>query len=89
MKKGTRRDVITASEISQYSYCPIAWYLERCGSKPESPGLVKGTNEHANAGRMLSAVQNQERSLKILRFVEYLALVCAFAGLWWFLWFRT
>ncbi len=88
MRKETRRDIITASEISQYSYCPIAWYLARCGIKPESPGLEKGTNEHIKVGRKLSQVQNQERSLRIVRFLEYLALLCAFGALWWFLRFN-
>ncbi|MGA9098440.1 MAG: hypothetical protein WB392_05865 [Methanotrichaceae archaeon] len=85
MRKGTKRDVITASEISQYAYCPVAWYLERCGSMPESPSLERGTDEHIKAGKRLSQVQSQEMSLKIVRLLEYLMFVCAFAALWWFL----
>lgn len=88
MRKGTKRDIIAASEISQYVYCPIAWYLERCGSTPESPSLKRGTNEHIKAGKRLSQVQSQERSLRIVRILEYLMLIGAFAALWWFLRFR-
>lgn len=89
MKKGEKKDIITASEISQYVYCPIAWYLSRCGSMPESPSLGRGTDEHVNVGRIMSQLQCQERSLGILRFLEYMMLVAAFAALWWFLRFNT
>ena len=85
MRKGIKRDIIRASEISQYVYCPIAWYLERCGSAPESPSLERGTDEHTKAGKRLSQIQNQERSLRIVRILEYLALIGAFAAFWWFL----
>lgn len=84
MRRGTKRDTITASEISQYVYCPIAWYRERCGSMPKSPSLKRGTDEHTKAGKRLSQVQSQEMSLKIIRFLEYLMLIGAVA-LWWFL----
>lgn len=85
MIKGKKRDVITASEISQYAYCPVAWYLERCGGMPKSPRLEIGTDEHIKAGKRLMHIQSQERSLRIVRILEYLMLACAFAALWWFL----
>ena len=85
MRKDTKRDVITASEISQYAYCPVAWYLERCGSVPQSPSLERGRYEHIEAGKRLLQVQSQERSLRIVRLLEYLMLIGALLALGWLL----
>ncbi len=83
MRRGTKRDVITASEISQYAYCPVAWYLERCDGIPESPSLERGRYEHIEAGKRLLQVQSQERSLRIVRILEYLMLIGALAAFGW------
>lgn len=85
MSKGVKREVVTASEISQYVYCPVAWYLKRCGCTPQSPGLERGIDKHIEAGKRISKVQRQERAFKILRLLEYLMLIIALVLLGWWL----
>ena len=36
------RSVLTASEIGQYHYCPVSWFLQKEGFEPQSPHLQKG-----------------------------------------------
>ncbi len=88
MSKGAKGDVITASEISQYIYCPVAWYLKRSGCSPQSPGLERGIDKHIEVGKKLSLVQKQERSVQMLRRLEYLMIFTAFVLMgWWLLQF--
>ncbi len=85
MREDSKRDFITASEISQYAYCPIAWYLERCGSTPESPDIERGKYEHNVAGKRLMRIQSQENSLRLVRLLEYLMLIGALLAFGWLL----
>jgi len=71
-----RRYVISASEIAQYSFCPVGWYLQRCGCSPESPGLDEGAEKHREVGRMVEYVQKREEiSAALTRIVLVLLLV--------------
>lgn len=45
-----KTDVLSASEIGQYRYCSYAWWLQRCGYKPESPFLDSGKHVHVALG---------------------------------------
>ena len=38
--------VIKSSEISQYAYCPYAWWQQRNGVMPETKEMAKGTDFH-------------------------------------------
>ncbi|GEM_PF-1874299 len=38
--------VIKSSEISQYAYCPYAWWQQRNGIMPKTKEMVKGTDFH-------------------------------------------
>jgi CRISPR/Cas system-associated exonuclease Cas4 (RecB family) len=49
-------DVIRASEIGQYCYCSQAWYLQKCGYRPESPQLEIGRQQHTRLGDTLDQV---------------------------------
>jgi CRISPR/Cas system-associated exonuclease Cas4 (RecB family) len=77
-------DVITASEIAQYAYCPFSWYLERCGCQPQSPVLANGIKRHSEVGEKISLVTRKERDSRQLCWLGYLALAAAsFCLLWW------
>jgi CRISPR/Cas system-associated exonuclease Cas4 (RecB family) len=79
-------DVITASEIAQYAYCPFSWYLKRCGCQPQSPGLANGMERHSEVGEKISQVIKKERASQQLGWLGYLALAAAFlCSLWWLL----
>lgn len=48
-----RKPTIFASEIGQYHYCPVAWYLKKSGYKPSSPHLNLGMKKHNRYGEIL------------------------------------
>jgi hypothetical protein len=48
-----RKPMIYASEIGQYHFCPIAWYLQRCGYKSSSSYIHQGEKKHNKYGEML------------------------------------
>lgn len=77
-KPNSGSETITASEIGQYVYCPVSWYLKRSGAPMESPGLVRGIAEHERAGGRLRLVARRERASSLLRSI---ALLFSFAAL--------
>lgn len=66
--------VINASEIAQYSYCSISWYLQKCGYKPISPSIEIGKENHINLGKSINHIQNNINKSKILAAVGFLFL---------------
>ena len=46
MSQLNRRRVINASEVGEFVYCPMAWYLKRCGEVPRGPRLDEGVAFH-------------------------------------------
>jgi len=80
-----RNDVIAASEISQYVYCPVSWYLKRAGAPPRSPNLARGIHEHIGAGKRLTLLQKKENSSRTFRVLEYFSAVVAILLIGWLL----
>lgn len=80
--KEYNKPIIYASEIGQYHYCPLAWYLQKCGYKPNSPYLKRGESKHRSLGRILIKVEKQNRQSKIL---SYLGLCCLLFSLIFFI----
>jgi hypothetical protein len=68
-------DVISASEIGQYHYCSIAWYLQKCGYKPKSPMLDIGIKKHLELGKVMDYTQINTRKTRTLAFIGYLLLI--------------
>jgi len=54
-----KNEIISASEIGQYTYCSIAWFLQRCGYKPDSPLLESGKKNHIYFGEKIDTIQNK------------------------------
>ncbi|VVB70186.1 Uncharacterised protein [uncultured archaeon] len=81
-------DVITASEISQYAYCPVSWYLKRNGCPPDSSHMARGIHAHQEIGKGINRVQQQERRSKLLSLGEYSLLIMALLLIWWSLRFQ-
>ncbi|MFG1519676.1 MAG: hypothetical protein AAE977_04280 [Thermoplasmataceae archaeon] len=45
---------VSASDISQYEYCPVQWYMEKAGFPRDSrtnTRLAAGTEMHKNLGK--------------------------------------
>jgi CRISPR/Cas system-associated exonuclease Cas4 (RecB family) len=72
-----KNNVISASEIGQYHFCPMAWYLQRCGYKPKSESLDIGKKKHEELGRIMYYTQKNMIKSKIFAFVGYFLLIVA------------
>lgn len=67
-------DVISASEIGQYHYCSMAWYLQKCGYEPKSPSLDNGIKKHVQLGEIIDYTQTNIKKSKLLAVIGYLLL---------------
>ena len=85
-KQESRSDTITASEISQYAYCPVSWRLKRSGAPMESPRLVCGVAEHERVGGRLRLIVRREKASGIFRRMASLLAFAALILLGWILW---
>lgn len=59
-----KNDVLSASEIAEFAYCPVLWYLQRCDSSLDTSHLEKGARKHIKAGGKALQVQTKERAAK-------------------------
>lgn len=71
-------DVISASEIGQYHYCSIAWYLRKCGYEPVSPLLNVGAEKHAQLDNVLNKTERGMKRAVFLATIGFLLLTLAF-----------
>lgn len=83
-KNGNR--AISASEISQYVYCPVSWYMKRTGEEPQSFGLKRGIDAHEKAGARLIILEGRERAAGIFRLLGYFSAIAATLLMGWLLW---
>lgn len=67
-----KNEIISASEISQYTYCSISWYLQRCGYESNSPLLNIGRKAHINFGKTIENIQIEIDRSKRLALTGYL-----------------
>ena len=74
-KKLEKNEIISASEIGHYYFCPMAWYLQKCGYKPESTFLDTGTKKHEKIGEIITKTQRENSKSKILSIMGYLILI--------------
>jgi len=73
-KPTNSKDIIRASEIGQYNYCSIAWYLQKCGYEPKSPLLDIGTKKHMELGRIIDNTHLKMKKSKAIAIIGYLLL---------------
>jgi len=71
--KGT--DIISASEIGQYHYCSVGWYLQKCGYEPQSALLERGAQKHVELGKILDHTQKGLKRSRLLALAGYLLLI--------------
>ncbi len=81
-----RNKAISASEISQYVYCPVSWYLKRTGVEPHSFGLKRGIDMHEKAGSRLTLLEKRERTAGLFRLLGYFSAIAAILVAGWLLW---
>jgi hypothetical protein len=68
-------DIISASEIGQYHYCSVAWYLQKCGYEPKSPMLDVGIKKHLELGKVIDYTQANIRKTRAISIIGYLLLI--------------
>jgi len=73
-----KSDVLSASEIGQYQYCSYAWWLQRCGYKPESPSLELGKHVHVTLGTTIDGLEIKLRYSQWYLVIGLLVLCVAF-----------
>jgi CRISPR/Cas system-associated exonuclease Cas4 (RecB family) len=86
LKRKNGDKAISASEISQYVYCPVSWYLKRKGVEPQSIGLKRGIDMHQKAGGRLTLLDRRERAADLFRLLGYISLIAAILLAGWLLW---
>jgi ATP/ADP translocase len=69
-----RNSVISASEIGQYCYCSIAWYLQKRGFKPDSEMLETGQKRHDELGQLINKTERKMVKSRILAVIGYIVL---------------
>lgn len=85
-KPRSGKNTITASEISQYVYCPVSWHLKRSGVPMESPGLERGAAEHERTGGCLRLVARRKSASSMLSRAGLLLAFAALILLGWIIW---
>ena len=71
-------NVITASEIGQFCYCSMSWYLQRQGYKPRSESINMGWEKHIELGDLMDSTQKNIKKSKIFGSAGYILLIIAF-----------
>ncbi len=69
MKEPSRKPILKASEIGQFIYCPVAWYLQRQGYKVESPALDRGLEKHVDLGEQIDTITEGEKESRLFFYV--------------------
>jgi CRISPR/Cas system-associated exonuclease Cas4 (RecB family) len=86
LKRKNDSKAISASEISQYVYCPVSWYMKRSGVQPQSFGLKRGIDAHEEAGSRLILLERRERAAGMFRLLGIFSAIAAILIIGWFLW---
>jgi len=78
LKNYSKSDVLSASEIGQYTYCSYAWLLQRYGYKAESPFLESGKRTHIALGNKIEGFEARMQDARWYAILGFLALCLAF-----------
>ena len=61
--------VLTASEIANFEFCPVAWFLQRCGVAGDSTSvrnMEDGAREHRRIATHASRAKTLQRTQRLL-----------------------
>ncbi len=73
-----QRMVIRASEIAQYLFCPMSWYLSRKGYTPDEQVFAKGVQVHHRHAQVISHLERgQQWAKRLLLLGSFLLLIGA------------
>lgn len=72
-----KKQMISASEIGQFHFCPISWYLQKQGFAPASSLLKKGRKTHQHLGSILIKTEKTKKRIVLLRLFGFVLLFIA------------
>ena len=75
--KETEKQIINASEIGQYHFCSLAWYLQKKGYKSKSSFIKRGEEKHHIYGKNILRLKKNKKFVKILYIAGILCLFIA------------
>ncbi len=61
--------VLTASEIANFEFCPVAWFLQRCGAARDSTSaryMEDGAREHRRIATHATRARTLQRAQRLL-----------------------
>jgi hypothetical protein len=71
-------DIISASEIGQFYFCSIAWYLKKCGYEPNSSDLYTGDKKHVTYGKIIDYSNSKLKKSKMFVITSIVFLAISF-----------
>ncbi len=75
-------EIISASEIGQWTYCNRAWYLARAGEpNRNTEAMARGTAQHLRHNRTVSSAHTLRWLALALMAIAFLLLLAAVIGL--------
>jgi len=76
------KEIISASDIERYCYCPLSWWLGRHGVDAKGVAVKKGKKAHDKIGKELGGIQKKETELKKFeRIVLWFAVMASLLAL--------
>lgn len=72
-----RDNLISASEIAEYDFCPMAWYIQKNGARPSNSRITSGMLFHAEEHRKVMATRYNTFMASKLRFAGMALVVLA------------
>ena len=72
-----KRTILSASEIGQYTFCSVAWFLQRCGYEPQSALLESGARKHTELENIVNSAQKHDTASRLLAIAGYLLIAVA------------
>jgi hypothetical protein len=79
-RKKRREPVLTASEVADFEFCPVAWYLQRCGAARDSTS-VRNMEDGAREHRRIATHATRARTLQRAQRLLVLVVIALFAAL--------
>jgi CRISPR-associated exonuclease Cas4 len=57
-------EMISASDLDRYGYCPLSWWLGRQGNEAQGAGVREGEEKHRRAGEVLESARLEDASAR-------------------------
>ena len=73
----SKNSVISASEIGQFQYCSVSWYLQKKGYKPDTAFMDLGLKKHQDLGKIIDKTNIKVKKSNYLALTGYILMALA------------